>query len=111
MKKDNLTRRDFLKLAAAFAAANALGACKPSAPTQEAGQEAGQETGQEAVAPEMEVAEVAPGVPRNECLILENPTGTVLPADDFNRCRYTTGHPRPVAGSRWSRYWNQIASG
>ncbi len=31
--------------------------------------------------------EVAPGVPRNQCLILENPSGTVQPADDFNRWR------------------------
>jgi len=30
---------------------------------------------------------VAPGVPRHECLILENPTGRVVPADDFNRWR------------------------
>ena len=33
------------------------------------------------------VAEVAPGVPRNETIILENPTGRVVPADDFNRWR------------------------
>jgi peptide/nickel transport system substrate-binding protein len=32
-------------------------------------------------------AEVAPGVPRAETLILENPTGKVVPADDFNRWR------------------------
>ena len=55
MKKDNLSRRDFLKLAAAFAAANALGACTPSAPTQEVGQEAGEEAVQPTAAPEMEV--------------------------------------------------------
>ena len=33
------------------------------------------------------VAEVAPGVPRHETLILENPTGRVVPANDFNRWR------------------------
>jgi peptide/nickel transport system substrate-binding protein len=32
-------------------------------------------------------AEVAPGVPRAETLILENPQGRVVPADDFNRWR------------------------
>jgi peptide/nickel transport system substrate-binding protein len=32
-------------------------------------------------------AEVAPGVPRAQTLILENPTGRVVPADDFNRWR------------------------
>jgi len=110
MKKDNLTRRDFLKLAAAFAAANALGACTPSSPTQEAGQEAGQETGEQAVqataVPEMEVEEIAPGVPRNQCLILENPTGTVLPADDFNRWRsgsntYSTGFQQLALDALW----------
>jgi len=31
--------------------------------------------------------DVAPGVPRAETLILENPTGRVVPADDFNRWR------------------------
>ena len=55
-------------------------------------------------------------MPRNQCLILENPTGTVLPADDFNRWRsgsntYSTGFQQlaldalwyidPDAGVRW----------
>jgi peptide/nickel transport system substrate-binding protein len=31
--------------------------------------------------------DIAPGVPRAETLILENPTGRVVPADDFNRWR------------------------
>jgi peptide/nickel transport system substrate-binding protein len=85
MKMDKLTRREFIRLTAAFAAANALAACKSSAqaPTQEAEQEGVQPT----VVSEVEVAEVAPGVPRNQCLILENPSGTVQPADDFNRWR------------------------
>jgi len=36
-------------------------------------------------APAAAAKEVAPGVPRKECLILENPTGRVVPADNFNR--------------------------
>jgi peptide/nickel transport system substrate-binding protein len=73
MKKYILTRRQFLKQAAAFTAATALpveALAKPAtllaAPLRQ---------------------EVAPGVLREECLILENPHGTVLPADDFNRWR------------------------
>jgi len=72
MKKQMLSRRDFLKQAAAFTAASALpiGALSPQNTTVLA-----------------QAEEVAPGVPRNQCLILENPSGTVLPADDFNRWR------------------------
>ena len=73
MKKQLITRRDFLKQAAAFTAATAL-------PTQGLPFDP---TGRLVA----QVPEVAPGVPRDECLILENPTGTVLPADDFNRWR------------------------
>ncbi len=73
MKKYTFTRRDFLKQAAIFSAATAL-------PAEML-----------ALAPKAVLAaqgeEVAPGVPRNECIILENPSGTVLPADDFNRWR------------------------
>ncbi|KAB2904034.1 MAG: ABC transporter substrate-binding protein [Anaerolineae bacterium] len=68
-----LSRRNFLKQAAAFTAATALpveALAKPGTPLS---------------APQRQ--EVAPGVPREECLILENPSGTVLPADDFNRWR------------------------
>ena len=73
MKKYALTRREFLKQAAAFTAATAI-------PIQVLGlQGAGVASAQG--------EEVAPGVPRDECLILENPSGTVLPADDFNRWR------------------------
>jgi peptide/nickel transport system substrate-binding protein len=71
MKKYELSRRDFLKQAAAFTAATALPAHLMGLPS--------------AVAAQGE--EVAPGVPRDQCLILENPSGTVLPADDFNRWR------------------------
>jgi peptide/nickel transport system substrate-binding protein len=90
MKRQVTTRRDFLKLAAVFTAASALQACAPSvpAPTSEAGAPAPtQEVVAPTAVPKVEVKEVAPGVPRNECLILENPSGTVQPADDFNRWR------------------------
>ena len=45
-------------------------------------------------------------MPRNECLILENPTGTVLPADDFNRWRrgsntYSTGFQQLALDALW----------
>ena len=73
MTKYELSRREFLKQAAAVAAASAI-------PPQAM-----------AFLPKHLVStnfqEVAPGVPRNECLILENPSGTVQPADDFNRWR------------------------
>ena len=67
-----VSRRDFLKQAAAFTAASTLpvGVLASGSTTILAQGE-----------------EVAPGVPRNQCLILENPSGTVLPADDFNRWR------------------------
>jgi len=71
MKKHLLTRRDFLKQAAALTAATAL---PPGVLPRLPGRPLAQ-------------GEVAPGVPRDECLILENPSGTVLPADDFNRWR------------------------
>jgi hypothetical protein len=81
MEKRNITRRDFLRQAALFTTASALAACKPSTPAPSEGEEA-------AEAPAAaEVEEIQPGVPRSECLILENPSGTVQPADDFNRWR------------------------
>jgi peptide/nickel transport system substrate-binding protein len=89
MKKYLLTRRDFLKQAAAFTAATTL----PSLASQHATVLA-------------QAPEVAPGVPRDECLILENPTGTVLPADDFNRWRsgantYSTGFQQLALDALW----------
>ena len=75
MRKRATTRREFLKLAAVFTAAGALQACSPSIPATE-----GEPTA-------AAVKEVQPGVPRDQCLILENPSGTVQPADDFNRWR------------------------
>ncbi len=74
MKKYILTRRQFLKQAAAFTAATTL-------PVEGLGLKPGTLL----AAPGRQ--EVAPGVPRAECLILENPNGTVQPADDFNRWR------------------------
>jgi peptide/nickel transport system substrate-binding protein len=72
MKKYLLSRRDFLKQAAAATAATAL-------PVGVLASQVSSVLAQS--------DEVAPGVPRNQCLILENPSGTVLPADDFNRWR------------------------
>src|SRR5688572_8799250 len=76
MRKHVTTRREFLKLAAVFTAAGAVQACSPSIPATSEGE-----------APAPAAKDVQPGVPRNECLILENPSGTVQPADDFNRWR------------------------
>ncbi|MBE3037572.1 MAG: ABC transporter substrate-binding protein, partial [Chloroflexi bacterium] len=80
MRKSMNTRRDFLKQAAAFAAASVLTAC--AAPTATTAPVPGAEATKPAAG-----KEVAPGVPRNQCLILENPTGRITPADDFNRWR------------------------
>jgi peptide/nickel transport system substrate-binding protein len=92
MKKSGLTRRDFLKQAAAFSAAAAI------PPEALAFRSAGSLAAQ--------APEVAPGVPRDQCLILENPTGTVLPADDFNRWRpgsntYSTGFQQLALDTLW----------
>ena len=85
MSKYRLTRRTFLKEAAAFAAAGALAACTTPPTAAPASTQAPAAT---AVPVKPTAAkEVAPGVPRAECLILENPQGRVVPADDFNRWR------------------------
>jgi peptide/nickel transport system substrate-binding protein len=94
MAKYKIERRALLKHMGILAAGGALAACtgqaapapapaasaapgttKPPAPTPAA------------AAPAPSGKEVAPGVPRNQTLILENPTGRVVPADDFNRWR------------------------
>ena len=91
MGKYMSTRRDFMKQAAMFAAASAaLSAC--AAPTTGGAPAAGAP----AAAPAAGAREIQPGVLRSETLILENPTGRVTPADDFNRWRpgsntYSTG--------------------
>jgi peptide/nickel transport system substrate-binding protein len=97
-KTGNLTRREFLAQAAAFAAASALASCTPAATPAPAPTQAGEATKPPAAEPTATTAaaqptaaaaveEIQPGVPRNQCLILENPSGTVQPADDFNRWR------------------------
>src|SRR3972149_4984945 len=91
MKKYVITRREFLKVAAIFSAASALAACKGTtktptkAPPKEG--EATPTAAQPTATPAPAVNEIQPGVPRDQCLILENPSGTVQPADDFNRWR------------------------
>jgi peptide/nickel transport system substrate-binding protein len=105
MKKTaNLTRREFLELSAAFAATGVVAACtSPQTPTPAPPAPGAAATQPSAVQPTAAVAatkppavqptaapavkEVAPGVPRDQCIILENPGGTVQPADDFNRWR------------------------
>lgn len=85
MPKFVSSRRDFLKKAAAFALSSAVVACTTpptAAPTGGATQPTAVPAVKATTAPE-----VAPGVPRADCLILENPTGKVSPADDFNRWR------------------------
>src|SRR5215831_10318159 len=93
MKKHLVTRRDFLKQAGALTAATAI---------------PGQALGPLPARPGANPAqgEVAPGVPRDQCLILENPTGVVLPADDFNRWRgssntYSTGFQQLALDTLW----------
>lgn len=79
-----ITRRGFLAAASAAAAASGLAAC--GIDRGDPGQGPGQ--GPENNAPPANGSkEVAPGVKRKDCLILENPTGRIAPADDFNRWR------------------------
>jgi peptide/nickel transport system substrate-binding protein len=83
MPKYMSTRRTFLKQAAAFAMGSALAACT-TPPTAAPGVPTSPPAATKAP---VAVKEVAPGVPRDQCLILENPQGRVVPADDFNRWR------------------------
>ncbi len=62
--------------------------------------------GTEKKAAEVVKPDVAPGVPRAETLILENPQGRVVPADDFNRWRpgiqsASTGEQQLCLDSLW----------
>lgn len=82
MPKYVSSRRDFLKKAAAFALSSAVVACTTPPTPAPAGATQAPAAVQATTAPE-----VAPGVPRADCLILENPTGKVVPADDLNRWR------------------------
>jgi peptide/nickel transport system substrate-binding protein len=86
VSKYGITRRMFLKEAAAFAAASALAACTTPPTAAPAGATQAPAATTAPVQPTA-AAEVAPGVPRAETLILENPTGRVVPADDLNRWR------------------------
>jgi peptide/nickel transport system substrate-binding protein len=85
MSEYRISRRAFLAQLGLVTAGGVLAACAPAA-----GPAAGTESG---AAPASSGAaalpdrEVAPGVMRSETLILENPTGRVVPADDFNRWR------------------------
>ncbi|GIV79034.1 ABC transporter substrate-binding protein [Litorilinea aerophila] len=82
MQPYKYSRRAFLAQLGLVTAGGVLAACaQPAAgPAATTGQQAAPAAGAGA-------AEVAPGVPRTETLILENPTGRVVPADDFNRWR------------------------
>lgn len=82
MEKYQLSRRAFLQQLGLVTAGAALAAC--AAPTGAGGPAA---SGGAAAAQPDPGKEIAPGVPRGETLILENPTGRVVPADDFNRWR------------------------
>ena len=96
MKRYTLSRREFLAQMGLVTAGTMLAAC--AAP-------AGPGAGAPAAAPGADAApvadrEIAPGVMRSETLILENPTGKVVPADDFNRCAPVCKAPRPGC-SNW----------
>ncbi len=84
MSKYILSRREFLQQLGLATAGTMLAAC--AAPAGPAAAPAAGDAAAGATAPSG-AAEVAPGVPRAETLILENPTGKVVPADDFNRWR------------------------
>jgi len=76
-----ISRRAFLAQLGLVTAGGLLASCAPGAAPQAATAPGGA-TGAASAA-----KDVAPGVPRKETLILENPTGRVVPADDFNRWR------------------------
>ena len=80
-----ITRRGFLAAAAAAAAATSgLAGCNADrgGPQQGPGQDPVDQA-----PPANASKEVAPGVQRKDCLILENPTGRITTPDDFNRWR------------------------
>jgi len=82
MEKYTYSRRTFLMQLGLVTAGGVLAACTPAAaPVAGTAQEA------PAAAAPAAAKEIAPGVLRTETLILENPTGRVTPADDFNRWR------------------------
>jgi peptide/nickel transport system substrate-binding protein len=85
MAKYTLSRREFLAQLGLATAGTMLAACAAPAGPAGGAPAGGAEAGAGAAA--VAGAEVAPGVLRSETLILENPTGKVVPADDFNRWR------------------------
>ena len=83
MSKYTYSRREFLQQLGLATAGTVLVACAaPAGPPGSA-----PASGAAAAAQEAGSKEIAPGVLRSETLILENPTGKVVPADDFNRWR------------------------
>ena len=83
MNRYTLSRREFLAQLGLVTAGAMLTACAgPAAPGGPA-----QAPGEGAAVSVAGDREIAPGVLRSETLILENPTGRVVPADDFNRWR------------------------
>ncbi|MEN4098828.1 MAG: ABC transporter substrate-binding protein, partial [Anaerolineaceae bacterium] len=103
MRKIARTRREFLKQAAIFAAGAALVSCAPPTGPQEPGQPGDEPA---AALPGPGDREIQPGVLRRECLIIEDPTGTATPADDFNRWRpgsrtYSTGLQQIALDALW----------
>jgi peptide/nickel transport system substrate-binding protein len=82
MREYRLSRRAFLAQLGLVTAGGVLAACAPGAAPAP-----GTTAGTEPAASTAAGLEVAPGVLRSETLILENPTGRVVPADDFNRWR------------------------
>jgi peptide/nickel transport system substrate-binding protein len=82
-----VSRRAFLAQLGLVTAGGVLAACAaPAAPAAGPGGAAAP-AGAAAGTGAASAQEIAPGVLRTETLILENPTGRVVPADDFNRWR------------------------
>jgi len=76
-----ISRRAFLAQLGLVTAGGLLASCASGAAPQAATAPGG------AAGAASAAKDVAPGVPRKETLILETPTGRVVPADDFNRWR------------------------
>ncbi len=92
MSNGMLSRREFLIRFGLLTAGGTLASCVPIAPGTPQPQAPGAPT---TLPPTLAAAvqEIAPGVPRTECIILENPNGRISPADDFNRWRPGTTCP------------------
>src|SRR5690606_18512908 len=79
-----ISRREFLAQLGIVTTGSVLAACAGPVSPEAGGAAPGAETGAQ---PAAAGGEIAPGVAREDTLILENPTGRVVPADDFNRWR------------------------